>query len=155
MQHDDCNPFVIDDDADFRLLLARAFTRAGVSSQRIREARNGIEAIELLRQVTPGSKSALHPEPSVIILDLNLPGLSGLDVLSWIRNDPTLKDAFVFMLTSSEQPEDVSRAYELGVDSYFVKPRDFGELKKIADRILTYRRVPTVRMPESSSAPSP
>jgi DNA-binding response OmpR family regulator len=109
---------------------------------------DGEQAIEALKLVTPDAMLREHLSPSIIVLDLNLPKRSGLDVLAWIRERPDLQAVPVFMLTSSEHSDHVARAFELRTDSYFVKPADSKELQEIVAGMLgfwftrTHRRLP-------------
>ena len=86
-----------------------------------------------------------------IILDVNLPMKSGLDVLSWIRQYPSLKEIPVFMLSTSDHPDQIARAFELRTDSYFIKPADVNELQTVVEGMLgfwhsrTHRRLPRSR----------
>lgn len=133
-----CYPFVVDDDADFRLLLARAFAKAGVPKDRHQMVVDGEQAIEVLRSVTPDALLRTNLPPSLIVLDLNLPKKSGLDVLAWIRECPALAEVPVFMLSSSEDPDHVARAFELRTDSYFLKPADLSELQTVVEGMLGF-----------------
>jgi CheY-like chemotaxis protein len=89
-------------------------------------ARDGQEAIDYLTSAgdwkdrTPGN-------PAVILLDLKLPKIDGLEVLDMIRTNAALKSVPVVMLTSSREEQDLIRSYELGVNAYVVKPVEFGE----------------------------
>jgi CheY-like chemotaxis protein len=89
-------------------------------------ARDGQEAIDYLtsegewKERTPGN-------PAVILLDLKLPKIDGLEVLDMIRSNATLKSIPVVMLTSSREEQDLIRSYELGVNAYVVKPVEFAE----------------------------
>jgi CheY-like chemotaxis protein len=142
MRYESCCPLIVDDDSDFRLLLRRAFLKAGVPDGNLRTACDGEEAIRILS--TPTSSLAT----SFVLLDLHLPGKSGLEVLSWIRGFSACPEMPAFLLTSSEEPEHVGRAYDLRTDSYFIKPRDFSDLEKIVQGMLGYwharghRRIP-------------
>jgi len=106
------------DENDFQLL-RRAFDDVGVEVP-IRFVRDGGEAIDYLTRKDP----LRYPEscPNVLLLDLNMPGLNGFDVLRWLRTKPELSRLLVFAFSSSEAAEDVHRAYELGADSYIGKP---------------------------------
>lgn len=144
----ECRPFVVEDDPDFRMLLALAFGKVGVPKDQLRMVADGEQAIEALRPVTPDPLLRENLPPSIIVLDLNLPKRSGLDILAWIRQRPALQDVPVFMLTSSEHADHVARAFELRTDSYFVKPMDSRELLGIVEGMLgfwftrTHRRLP-------------
>ena len=76
--------------------------------------------------------------PSFVLLDLKMPRRSGLEVLEWIRFTKPLATVPIFMLTSSDQPVDVARAFELGVGSYFLKPMEIPALEGILESILGY-----------------
>jgi CheY-like chemotaxis protein len=96
-------------------------------------ARDGQDALDYLR--CAGVWSARVPgNPAVILLDLKLPKVDGLEVLQVIRGSAELKSLPVVMLTSSREEQDVLRSYELGVNAYVVKPVEFGEfVEAIAD----------------------
>ena len=75
---------------------------------------------------------------TVILLDLQLPYFTGLQVLEWIRLQPALKRIPVVMFSSSSQASDINTAYDLGVNSYLVKPTDVAELGRILEAVCTY-----------------
>lgn len=86
-------------------------------------------------------KYANHPEfplPAVVLLDIKMPGVSGLDVLRWIRSQPGLKTIRVVMLTSSDDIKDVNQAYQLGANSFLTKPADLDEFFEIARALSGY-----------------
>ena len=88
--------------------------------------RDGVEALEYLR--CEGAYRLRRPgRPAVVILDIKMPRMDGLEVLQTIRADPALKATPVVMLTSSREEQDVVRSYELGVNAYVVKPVKFSE----------------------------
>jgi CheY-like chemotaxis protein len=84
-----------------------------------------------------------------MLLDLKLPGVTGFDVLAWLRAQPGLRRLPVVVLTSSSQDEDVQRAYDLGVNSYLVKPSGLKAIGEVAVQIerywLTMNRRPDIR----------
>lgn len=86
--------------------------------------KDGVEAMEYLQRK---GKFADRPygNPTVLLLDIKMPRMDGLDVLNAIRNDPALKLLPVVMLTSSREEQDVLKSYKLGVNAYVVKPVDF------------------------------
>lgn len=95
--------------------------------------RDGAEALDyLLAQGEYAGRSAGNP--AVVLLDLKLPKVDGLEVLKTVRATPTLRSMPVVMLTSSKEEQDLVRSYELGVNAYVVKPVDFTEfVRAIAD----------------------
>lgn len=95
--------------------------------------RDGAEALDYLHR-RGEFKERVVGNPAVILLDLKLPKVDGLEVLKDIRETETLKSIPVCMLTSSKEEQDVVRSYELGVNAYVVKPVDFAEfVRAIAD----------------------
>jgi CheY-like chemotaxis protein len=92
-------------------------------------ARDGAEALEYLRGHGPPSGSRSAQRPCVVLLDLKMPKLNGLEVLREIKNDPKLKTIPVVMLTSSRQESDVAQSYQLGANAYVVKPVSFSEFR--------------------------
>ena len=96
-------------------------------------ARDGAEALDYLF-VRGDHVGRMQGNPAVILLDLKLPKVDGLEVLHEIRQTPALKSIPVVMLTSSKEEQDLLRSYELGVNAYVIKPVDFQEfVKAIAD----------------------
>lgn len=91
--------------------------------------KDGETALERLRS---------KPLPDLILLDLKLPGIDGHDVLKSIRADHRLKKIPVVMITTSARDEDISRAYELGVNAYLVKPLDISELRSMLSGVLEF-----------------
>ncbi|WP_394743224.1 response regulator, partial [Natronococcus roseus] len=88
---------------------------------------NGDDAVEFLRE------SADNELPDLILLDLNLPGRDGCEILEVIRDDPRLKPLPVLMLTSSEAEEDVARCYDARANAYLTKPTDPAEFISLLD----------------------
>lgn len=96
-------------------------------------ARDGAEALDYLNR-RGEYRNRVEGNPAVVLLDLKLPKVDGLEVLKEIRNTPHLKSLPVVMLTSSKEEQDLLRSYELGVNAYVVKPVDFSEfLRAISD----------------------
>jgi CheY-like chemotaxis protein len=96
-------------------------------------ARDGAEALDYLNR-RGEYRSRVEGNPAVVLLDLKLPKVDGLEVLKEVRNTPHLKSLPVVMLTSSKEEQDLLRSYELGVNAYVVKPVDFSEfLRAISD----------------------
>ena len=125
----DCHPLVVDDDPNFILILRRSLAKLGVPLSQVRSCADGDEAIRVLSD---------RWMPSFVLLDLKMPRRSGLEVLEWIRFSKPLETFPIFMLTSGDRPEDVARAFELGVGSYFLKPMEIPALEGILESILGY-----------------
>src|SRR6476619_4385714 len=112
---------LVEDRGEDILLIQKAFHRAGVVNPRL-AVRDGEQAIAYLSGTGPYSNRAEYPLPWLILLDLKMPRVDGFEVLKWIRSQPELRRLIVVVLTSSEQLKDVNRAYELGANSFMVKP---------------------------------
>ena len=121
----------VEDNPDDAMLAKLAFRKAGVKTT-IELAINGEQAIAALQQNPSGAP------PDCVLLDIKLPTMSGLEVLSWIRSQPALKRLPVVMLTSSLLQSDVNRAYDLGANSYLVKPSDLDSLIALAKSVEHY-----------------
>jgi CheY-like chemotaxis protein len=91
----------------------------------IHVARDGVEALEFLFGAGLNTDEAIPEKPKLILLDLKLPRLNGHEVLKRIKNDPRTCGIPVVMLTSSGEERDVMQTYEVGVNSYIIKPVDF------------------------------
>ncbi|MGB8130604.1 MAG: response regulator [Candidatus Angelobacter sp.] len=128
---------VEDDVSDFRLI-QRAFAKIRKGVPMIRLS-HGDEAVAYLAGDAPYENRSLHPFPCVILLDIKLPRRSGFEVLEWIRTqESALKRLPIIMLTSSSHQVDVNKAYDLGVNSYLVKPSNSSELEQLMSTFQTY-----------------
>jgi len=128
---------LVEDNYDDVLLIRRAFRKANIQPP-ISIVSDGDEAIAYLARQGKYADTDNYPVPSLILLDLKLPRRSGLEVLAWIRQQPELKRLLVVVLTSSEESSDLNRAYDLGTNSYLVKPVDFHDLVRLIELIDAY-----------------
>jgi len=126
-----------EDDINDVLLLERAFEKAGLRPS-LRVVNDGEAAIEYLSGRGIYADRERFPVPFLLLLDLKMPGTDGFEVLQWLRNDPELKRLLVVVLTSSNLQADVDRAYELGANSYLVKPVGFDEMLHLVQRFEIY-----------------
>jgi CheY-like chemotaxis protein len=112
---------VADDDEAYFLLLSQAFqnSRQGCNIQR---AHDGDEAIAYLAGENQFADREKHPVPNLLLLDVRMPRKNGFDVLRWVRREPGFRTLPVVVLSSSNEPADIKRAYELGANSYLSKP---------------------------------
>ncbi len=123
---------VEDTDQDLQLAL-RALRKANLTNQ-IQVAHDGEEALEFLFCEGPYAGRRIENSPKVILLDLKLPKIDGLEVLQRIKADPRTQAIPVVVLTSSKEQRDVVESYKLGVNSYIVKPVNFeGFVKAVQD----------------------
>jgi len=125
---------LVEDNEEDIVLLRRAFRNADVAN-RVVEVRDGQAAIQYLSGDADYADRARYPIPFLILLDLRLPKLSGFEVLAWIRDQPELAGLIIVVLTGSEQVLDITKAHDLGANSYLVKPGDFNELVEMVKGI--------------------
>ena len=126
-----------DDDPDDRLLTADALTEARLIND-VRFVENGEELLDYLRRVGKFAPPAEAPRPGLILLDLNMPRKDGRAVLAELKQDADLRTIPVVVLTTSKDDEDVYRSYDLGVNSYIVKPVTFEALVDILQTLEKY-----------------
>jgi len=128
---------VEDDVSDYRLI-QRAFAKIKPFVPMLRLT-HGDDAVAYLAGDAPYDNRSLHPVPCLLLLDIKLPRRSGFEVLEWIRaQESELRRLPIIMLTSSGHQADVNRAYELGVNSYLVKPSNNSELEQLVSTFRTY-----------------
>ena len=125
---------IAEDDANDVFFLRRAFARAKVSAA-LHFVQDGLEAIDYLKGEGGFSDRVAHPLPDLVLLDLKMPRLGGSEVLEWIRQQANLRSLPVVVLSSSTLRADIDRAYELGANSYIVKPHGHRELCKIVETV--------------------
>jgi two-component system, response regulator len=115
---------LVEDNPDDLALTLRALRKANLANH-IHVARDGAEALDFMFCEGAHAGRSLESGPKVILLDLKLPKVDGLEVLQKIKNDPRTKHIPVVVLTSSKEQSDVVKSYEYGVNSYVVKPVNF------------------------------
>lgn len=115
----------------------RAFRKSGLRNPIFR-CSDGDEALDYLHRRGPYADPAKSPRPGVILLDLNLPGTDGREVLSEIKADPSLKQIPVVVLTTSRDERDVDACYKAGASSYIQKPVDLDGFIKAIERLNGY-----------------
>jgi CheY-like chemotaxis protein len=128
---------LVDDDYNDGTLMQRAFVGAKVLNP-IVVMRSGEEAIDYLGGTGKYANRTEFPLPTLILLDIKMNGMNGLQVLSWIRGQPGLRTIRVVMLTSSNDTREVNLAYHLGANSFLTKPVDFGRLVEMARALSGY-----------------
>ena len=130
--------YVEDEEGD-ALFMEFAFQKAGLKSA-LRIVRNGREAIDYISGKGAYIDRGQHPVPGVVLLDLNLPLISGFEVLEWIRSHPDYKSLPVVVFSSSSDEEDQHKTLQLGANEFVEKPRSpmlFGNVvQKLRDKFL-------------------
>jgi CheY-like chemotaxis protein len=97
-------------------------------------ARDGQEVVDYLSGLDPYGDRGKNPLPSLLVLDLKMPRITGFDVLSWLKTRPDL-DIPAVVLSSSSYPEDIQKAKKLGAREYFIKPHSLVELSKLLQTV--------------------
>lgn len=115
---------LVEDNAQDLELTQRALRKGNITN-RIHIARDGAEALDFLFCEGAHAARKIDEGPKVVLLDLKLPKVDGLEVLRRVKNDPRTKSIPVVVLTSSKEQRDVVESYHLGVNSYIVKPVNF------------------------------
>lgn len=129
-----CSILVAEDDENDVFFLKRAFKDAGIENP-LHVTTDGQETIEWLSTAQNSADRALHPLPCLLILDLKMPRKTGMDVLRWLRQEPTLHCLPTIIFSSSAHRHDVERAYRLGVNAFVVKPSGNEERKEFAQSL--------------------
>ncbi|HEV2208873.1 MAG TPA: response regulator [Verrucomicrobiae bacterium] len=125
---------LVEDDRNDAMFMKMAFESAGVTGN-LQEVRDGKEALEYLKGEGQFADRETHPLPYLLLLDLKLPHVMGMDVLKWVRQQPELNGVVVLVLTSSSNPAEIDTAYRLGANAFLVKPSSFQELQVMAQTI--------------------
>ncbi len=118
-----------DDDADDRLLVQEAFEENNVACK-LDLVEDGIQLLDYLNNN--------ETNPSLILLDINMPRKDGTQVLAELKSNPQWRHIPVIMFTTSKSPEDVRKCYDLGANSFIVKPSSFQDLLNVTDNIVKY-----------------
>jgi len=128
---------LVEDNVQDIEITQRAFAKGRVRNE-LTVVRDGEEAIEYLYHRGKYQDPATSPRPGMILLDLNLPKVGGLEVLQQIKKDDQLKPIPVIVLTVSQREEDVVRSYDLGVNTYIQKPVEFDSFMRVVNAVHEY-----------------
>lgn len=140
----------VEDSEDDALLVRIAFERAGFVRP-LQIAHDGEAAISYLRGDGGLTDRKKFPLPTVVLLDLNLPRQTGFQVLAWIRQQPEFKRMVVYILSASNRTEDIERAYDLGANSYLVKPGVLDGLTVVAQGLLAWLKLSHFSAPDETA----
>ena len=130
----DFNILLVEDNDIDAAILKRGLKNLGAEGHLVR-AQDGLEALELLRE---DLKDRILPRPYVILLDINMPRMDGLEFLTELRADPSLRGARVVVFTTSDSRKDVERAYQECANGYIVKPDSASELQAILSTLSSF-----------------
>jgi CheY-like chemotaxis protein len=148
---------VEDEEADI-FLLQHVFKKAAITSP-VRAVMDGRMAIDYLSGTGPYADREKYPLPCLVLLDLKLPKISGLEVLAWIRQNQNLRGLVVVVFSSSANPTDVERAYQLGANSFIQKPQATAQTLELAQLLkgwwLGFNRFAPIYEARQQPAPNP
>ena len=129
---------LVEDDLNDIFLVKRAFKIARIQNP-LQVVTDGQEAINYLRGEGKYADREAYPLPKLIVMDIKMPRLSGFDVLEWVKGDgKPLRRIPIVIVSSSDNPEDINRAYELGANAYMVKPVEFRGVEHLFESITHY-----------------
>jgi CheY-like chemotaxis protein len=123
---------VAEDNEDDIFFLQRALKKAGIQNP-VHICHDGQGVIDYLQAEGPYADRDKHPFPRMLILDLKMPNVTGLDVLRWLQKYPHCWVIPTVILTSSHEPADIQEAYDLGANAYFVKPTTIEGTQKLLE----------------------
>lgn len=124
-----------EDDENDAFFMQRAFAKLG-RSDALRIVRDGKQALEYLAGTGAFADRAKHPSPALVLLDVKMPRMSGLEVLRWLRASPAHDRIPVVMFTSSTQDADLTTSRQIGANAYIVKPANADHLAALIDDLL-------------------
>jgi len=125
---------LVEDNPDDRFLFERAWRGAGIKNP-LRMLEDGHKALDYLFGTGEYGDRAQHPLPGLVLLDIKMPGLSGLDVLERLRGDEKFRRLPVAIVTASRSPDDIAESYRLGANAFFIKPSSVQELIELLTAI--------------------
>ena len=134
----DFTVLLVEDDLNDIFLVKRAFKLADISNP-LQVVTDGQEAIGYLSGEGKYSDREAHPLPSLIVMDIKMPRKSGFEVLEWVKGgERFLRRIPIVIVSSSDNPADINRAYELGANAYMVKPMNFRAVEHLFESITHY-----------------
>jgi CheY-like chemotaxis protein len=137
-----------EDDDDYVHLIRQAFARANILNP-LQVVWNGEEAISYLQGEGKYINRDEYPLPELLLLDIKMPRVNGFEVLKWVRQQPSLAGLRILVLTSSDDLRDVNQAYQLGANSFLLKPHDFENSVQLG-RLITDFWLKASKSPEIS-----
>jgi CheY-like chemotaxis protein len=141
---------LVDDSADDVQLIQRALSQAKITNA-VSVVRDGEEALAYLNGTAQFADRKSFPFPHLVLLDLKMPRMGGLELLQIIRARPEWTSLRVIVLTSSDQVYDLNKAYQLGAASFLMKPNDFLDFATLIRTLSTFWLGSTVRMIDNST----
>ncbi|MBD2441024.1 response regulator [Nostoc sp. FACHB-110] len=128
---------LVEDEPGNILLIKRAMSKVKCNLQ-IQAVEDGEQAVNYLKKTIEDAYVNQYPLPNLILTDIKMPRMNGLELLAWIKQQPEFANLPVIMLSSSGEIEDINQATVLGASSYIVRPGSFTELVEIMQQIASY-----------------
>jgi CheY-like chemotaxis protein len=128
---------LVEDDLNDIFLVKRAFKMARLITP-LQVVTDGADAVSYLRGEGKYTDREAYPLPKLIVMDIKMPRLNGFEVLEWIKHDGPLRRIPIVIVSSSNNPTDINRAYELGANAYMVKPVDYRAVERLFETITHY-----------------
>ncbi len=128
---------LVEDDLNDVFIVKRAFKKAQLQNP-LQVVTDGQEAILYLRGEGKYADRQAYPLPKLIVMDINMPLRTGFEVLEWVKHDGPLHRIPIVIVSSSDNPTDINRAYELGANAYMVKPMDYRAVEQLFASITHY-----------------
>lgn len=144
---------IVEDDTDDQTFIQRALKRCGVAN-RVAVVGDGEEATAYLRGLDGYRDRAQHPFPRLIITDLKMPRMGGIELLAWMHARPEFRLVPTIVLTSSNDQADIAAAFTHGAKGYMIKPVQLPELEKLMQTIVAYWRASCVPAPGATAEAS-
>ena len=135
--HDSITILAAEDDEQDRFLLQRAWKKAKLINPLV-FVEDGVELLEYLRHEGQWAGPKDAPRPGLILLDLNMPRMDGVEVLATLKEDKDLRSIPVIAFTTSKQDQDILKTYDLGISSFITKPINFLDLVDIVERLKSF-----------------
>lgn len=137
MRAESSEVLLVDDDPDDRFLFQAAWSEAGIKNP-LRMLEDGLQARDYLAGAGKYAERAGLPPPALVLLDVKMPGMSGLEVLEWLRGREATRRLPVVMLSASTHPKDAAEACRLGANSFVIKPSSISELIELIAAVKSY-----------------
>ena len=125
-----------EDDPNDLFLVKRAIRKAKLAIS-LQVVGNGEEAVSYLMREGDYADTERYPLPTLILTNLKMPRMNGIELLIWVKQQPNLKDIPVIVMSSSEEPDEVSQVTDLGANAHFVKPLSVDALAKILKSLMS------------------
>jgi CheY-like chemotaxis protein len=131
------NILLVEDSEDDAKLLQKLFAKAGLSTP-IHVVADGVEAMSYLLGRDKFADRTNFPEPNILLIDLHMPRVNGLELMSWLQTQPDFEHLIIVALSGSAEQDEIDRAYQTGANSYLLKPGSAIELERVVNSFLNY-----------------